>query len=50
MLWVTFGGALESVSLGRQDLSPSVCEKILISLEQLLLLFEASRSGYKPAL
>ena len=50
MLWVTFGGALESVFLSCQDLSPSVCEQIFISLELLLLLFQASCSGYKPAL
>ena len=50
MLWVTFGVALESVFLGCQDLSPSVCEQILISLELLLLLFQAPRSGHKPVL
>ena len=50
MLWVTFGGALESVFLGCQDLGPSVCEQILISLELLLLLLQASRSGNKPTL
>ena len=50
MLWVTFGGVLESVFLGRQNLGPSVCEQILISLELLLLLFQASCSGYKPVL
>ena len=50
MLWVTFGGALESVFLGRQDLGPSVYEQILTSLELLLLLFQASCSGYKPTL
>ena len=50
MLWVTFGVALESIFLGCQDFSPSVCEQILISLELLLLLFQASCSGYKPAL
>ena len=50
MLWVTFSWALESVFLGRQDLDPSVCEQILISLELLLLLFQASCIGYKPAL
>ena len=50
MLWVTLGGGLESVFLGRQDLGPSVCEQILISLELLLLLFQASCSGNKPAL
>ena len=50
MLWVTFGVALESIFLGFQDFSPSVCEQILISLELLLLLFQASRSGHKPAL
>ena len=42
--------ALESVFLSCQDFSPSVCEQVLISLELLLLLFQASRSGYKPAL
>ena len=50
MLWVTLGGGLESVFLGRQDLGPSVCEQILISLVLLLLLFQTSCSGYKPAL
>ena len=52
MLWVTLGGGLQSVFLGREDLSPFVCEQILISLELLLLLllFQASCSGYKPAL
>ena len=50
MFWVTFGVALESIFLGCQDLSPSVCEQILISLELLLLLFQASCSGHKPAL
>ena len=50
MVCVTFGGAIESVFLSRQDLVPSVCEQILISLELLLLLFQASCSGYKPAL
>ena len=50
MLWVTFGGAPESIFLGCQDLSPSVCEQIFISLELLLLHLQASCSGYKPAL
>ena len=50
MLWVTFGVALESVFLGCQDLSPSVCEQILISLKLMLFLFQAPRSGHKPAL
>ena len=50
MLWITFGVALESIFLGRQDFSPSVCEQILISLELLLLLFQAPRSGHKPTL
>ena len=50
MLWVTFGWALESVFLGCQNLGPSVCEQILISLELLMLIFQASHSGYKPAL
>ena len=50
MLWVSFGGAVESVFLGCQDLGPSICEQMLISLELLLLLFQASCSGYKPAL
>ena len=50
MLWVTFGVALDSVFLGCQDLGPSVCEQILISMELLLLLFQASCSGHKPAL
>ena len=30
--------ALESVFLGCQDFSPSICEQVLISLELLLLL------------
>ena len=42
--------ALESIFLGFQDFCPSVCEQILISLELLLLLLQASRSGNKPAL
>ena len=50
MLWITFGLALESIFLGCQDFSPSVYEQILISLELLLLLFQASCGGYKPAL
>ena len=50
MLWAIFGGGLESVFLGRQDLGPSVCEEILVSLELLLLLFQAPCSGDKPAL
>ena len=33
-----------------QDLDPSVCVQIFIRLELLLLLFQASCSGYKPAL
>ena len=41
--------ALESIFLGCQDFSPSICEQILISLKLLLLLFEAPRSGHKPA-
>ena len=36
--------------LGNQDFSPSVCEQVLISLELLLLLLQAPRSGYKPTL
>ena len=50
MLWVSPDGGLESVFLGRQDFSPSVCEQILIILELLLLLFQASCSGYKRSL
>ena len=50
MFWATFGWALESVFLGCQNLGPFVCEQVLISLELLLLLFQASCSGYKPAL
>ena len=50
MLCVAFGGVVESVFLGCQDLGPSVYEQILISLELLLLLFQAPRSGHKPAL
>ena len=42
--------ALESVFLGYQDFSPSICEQVLISLELLLLLLQAPRSGYKPTL
>ena len=42
--------ALESIFLGCQDFNPSVCEQVLISLELLLLLFQAPRSGHKPAL
>ena len=48
MLWVPFGGAVESAFLGCQDLSPSVCEQILVSLELLFLLLQASCSGHKP--
>ena len=50
MLRVTFGWALESVFLGCQNLGPSVCEQILISLKLLLLFLQAFCSGYKPAL
>ena len=50
MLLVSPDGGLESVFLGRQDFGPSVCEQILVSLELLLLLFQASCSGYKLAL
>ena len=50
MLWVTLGGGPESVFLGRQDFSPFVGEQILVSLELLLLLFQASCSAYKLAL
>ena len=50
MLWVSPARGLESVFLDRQDFGPSVCEQILLSLELLLLLFQASCSGYKPAL
>ena len=42
--------ALESIFLGCQDFCPSVCERVLISLELLLLLFQAPRSGHKPTL
>ena len=42
--------ALESVFLGCQDFSPSICEQVLISLELLLLLLQAPRSGNKPVL
>ena len=42
--------ALESVFLGCQDFSPSVYEQVMISLELLLLLLQAPRSGYKPTL
>ena len=42
--------ALESIFLGSQDFYPSICEQVLISLELLLLLLQASRSGNKPAL
>ena len=42
--------ALESIFLSCQDFSPSVCEQVLISLELLLLLFQAPRSGHEPAL
>ena len=50
MLWVTFGVALESIFLGCQYFSPSLCEQILIILELLLFLFHASCSGHKLAL
>ena len=50
MLWVSPARGLESIFLGRQDFSPSICEQILVSLELLLLLFQDSCSGYKPAL
>ena len=42
--------ALESVFLSCQDFSPSICVQVLISLELLLLLFQAPRSGHKPTL
>ena len=42
--------AFESIFLGCQDFSPSICEQILISLELLLLLLQAPRSGYKLTL
>ena len=41
---------LKSVFLGRQDLSPSISEQILISLKLLLFFLQALCSGYKPAL
>ena len=50
MLWVSHAWGLESVFFGHQDFGPSVCEQILVRLELLLLLLQASRSGYKPAL
>ena len=50
MFWVSPARGLESVFLGRQDFGPSVCEQILVRLELLLLLFQASCSGYKPVL
>ena len=48
--WPVSRVALESIFLGCQDFCPSVCEQVLISLELLLLLFQAPRSGHKPAL
>ena len=45
-LWVTLSWTLEAVFLGYQDISPSVDEKVLISLELLLLLLQASGSSY----
>ena len=48
--WPVSRLALESVFLGCQDFSPSICEQVLISLKLLLLLFQAPRSGHKPAL
>ena len=50
MLWVTFGVVLKSIFLGCQDFSPSIREQVLISLELLLLLFQAPHSGHKPTL
>ena len=44
--WVTFEWSLEAVLLGFQDVSPSIIEKILVSLKLLLLLFQAPCSGY----
>ena len=48
--WPVSRLAFESIFLGYQDFSPSICEQILISLELLLLLLQAPRSGYKPVL
>ena len=50
MLWVSPARGFESVFLDRQDFGPSVCEQVLVSLELLLLLLQASCSGYKLAL
>ena len=47
---VPFVGAVESIFFGGQDLGPSVSEQILVNFELLLLLLQAPRSGYKPAL
>ena len=47
--WPVSHVALESVFLGCQDLSPPICEQVLVSLELLLLLFQAPRSGHKSA-
>ena len=48
--WPVSRVALESIFLGCQDFSPSICEQVLISLDLLLLLLQAPRSGNKPAL
>ena len=48
--WPVSRLAFESIFLGCQDFSPSICEQILISLDLLMLLFQASCSGHKPAL
>lgn len=48
--WPVSRLVLESVFLGCQDFSPSICKQVLISLELLLLLLQAPRSGYKPTL
>ena len=48
--WPVSRLALESIFLGCQDFCPSICEQVLISLELLLLLLQAPRSGYKPTL
>ena len=50
MFWVSPALGFESVFLGRQDFGSSVCEQVLVSLELLLLLLQASCSGDKPAL